>query len=350
MAVTTNAALAGNKTVNVKHTYNENSYYWHKCIGRPVDRQLIENMPKGICRNLLSESPETVRKWLDSFDTIISDCDGVIWLSDKVIDGAVETMRHLKALGKNIFLCTNNSTKTRQQLLERSRSMGFDITTEQIISSAHSTAAYLKARNFQRKVYVIGAAGLASELDAVGIKHTGVGPDVMPSRLGEYLASGFRKDPDIGAVVVGFDVHFSFCKMIKAAVYLDDPKCLFIATNTDERFPMPGMVIPDAGSIVRTVQTFSGRDPIVIGKPNRSICEWLIEDGRIEPARTLIIGDCCSSDILLGHKCGFQTMLVGTGVHQLKDVDIWQKSHSPEDKKLIPDVFLPRLSDLLAFM
>lgn len=300
---------------------------------------------------------------------------GVIWLGDNVIDGAAATMRQLKRLGKEIYLCTNNSTRTRQQLYEKAHSMGFDISAERIISSSYATAAYLKSRNFQRKVYVIGTAGITDELKAVGIKHTEVGPDVMTGRLTAYIQSGLRKETDIGAVVVGFDVHFSFCKMIKASVYLSDPKCLFIATNMDERFPITGMVIPDAGSIVRTVQTCTAREPIVIGKPNRSICEWLIKNGSIKPARTLMIGDwwvvlcsigilykflivynffvaifSCGSDIVLGHNCGFKTLLVGTGVNQLSDVHIWQQSGDPEHKKLIPDVYLPKLSDLLALL
>ena len=84
-------------------------------------------------------------------------------------------------------------------------------------------------------------AGITRELDHVGIRHLGVGPD--PVVNSPYEA--FEMDPEVGAVIVGFDEHFSYRKMMKAASYLKDKRVHFIATNTDERFPTSGsLVIP----------------------------------------------------------------------------------------------------------
>jgi len=268
----------------------------------------------------------------------------------KAIAGAADAMNNLKSMGKRIYFCTNNSTKTRSELLEKGVQLGFHITEDGIISTAHATAAYLKHRNFNKKVYVIGSEGITKELDAVGIAHTEVGPDVMKGSLGDFMAKHLILEKDIGAVVVGFDEHFSFPKMTKAASYLSDPNCLFIATNTDERFPMPTLVVPGSGSFVNAIQTCAERNPIVIGKPNPAICATLIKDKIVDPARTLMIGDRANTDVLLGYNCGFQTLLVGTGIHQLSDVEQWRNSKNPEDKKLIPDVYLPKLGDLLPFI
>lgn len=74
----------------------------------------------------------------------------------------------------------------------------------------------------------------------MGIRNFGVGSDVLQS---EIPYKSFEKDPDVGAVIVGFDEHFSYPKIMKAASYLSDESVHFIGTNTDERFPADGNVI-----------------------------------------------------------------------------------------------------------
>lgn len=273
---------------------------------------------------------------------------GVLWTLNHAIHGSPDVINRFQELGKRVYFITNNSTKTRSGFLEKAHTLGFKITEDGIISTAYAAAKYLQKRKFDKKVYLIGSPGIAEELKSVGIEYFGLGPDAMSTYLNGVpeMMNDLKIDPDVGAVVVGFDEHFSFPKMVKAANYLEDPDCLFIATNTDERFPSKLGIIPGTGSIVRSVQTSAERNPVVMGKPNTSICESL----DVVPERTLMIGDRCNTDVLLGTNCGFQTLLVGTGVHHLHDVQKWRKSKDQEDKKMIPHVYLPKLGDLLQYM
>jgi len=77
-------------------------------------------------------------------------------------------------------------------------------------------------------------------LEQVGISCCGIGPDVAKQ---DTPYSDFEIDPEVGAVIVGFDQHFSYPKMVKACMYLKDTNVHFIGTNMDERFPVSKNVI-----------------------------------------------------------------------------------------------------------
>ncbi|KAG5669577.1 hypothetical protein PVAND_017464 [Polypedilum vanderplanki] len=311
---------------------------------------MLRNLPK----NIAEFSKVEFKKFFDSFDYVLLDCDGVLWLHNNVIDGSNTVVNRLIELGKKIYFITNNSTKTRDELAEKAKTMNFNVGFDNMISTSYLAAHYLKSLNFNKKVYIVGSTGISRELDAVGIKHTGVGQDPMNGSLATLVKEQFKPDPEIGAVIVGFDEHISFPKMMKAATYLDKKETIFIATNTDERFPMPGFVIPGTGSIVRAIETCGERKAIVMGKPENWLCDiFFKEEMKKDRSRFLMVGDRLNTDILFGKKNKLQTLLVETGVHKIERVKeiIEELENSKEqDEELvnqIPDFYITKLGDLL---
>lgn len=295
-------------------------------------------------------SAEGRREFYDSFDTVLTDCDGVLWLMNNALPGATKVMNGFKANNKKIFFVTNNSTKSISQFLEKFKSLGFEASINEVVSTSYLAAKYVKANlDPSKRVYVIGSPAIASELDALNVKHFGVGEDYLKSSVPTFVEN-IKLEPDVGAVLVGFDEHLSYPKLFKAASYLKDPKVLFVATNTDESFPVAGtgLVMPGTGSIVCAVKTCAGREPFVVGKPSSYICNVLTETNKIDPSRTLMIGDRCNTDILLGKRCGFKSLLVLTGVNSLKDVEEWSKSDDPKLQELVPDYYAQSIDSLRA--
>lgn len=195
-----------------------------------------DNATMSTCVDTLSADGR--REFYNSFDTVLTDCDGVLWLMNNTLPGAVEVMNGLKADNKKVFFVTNNSTKTHAQFLEKFHSLGFHATVDEVVSTSFLAAKYLKANlDSSKKVYVIGSPAVACELDAAGVKHFGVGQDYLKTSVPTFVEN-VTLDPDVGAVLVGFDEHLSYPKLFKAASYLKDPNVLFVATNTDESFPV----------------------------------------------------------------------------------------------------------------
>lgn len=298
-------------------------------------------------------SDQVIADFINSIDTVLTDCDGVLWLGNEAIPGSPELINKFRDMGKKIFYVTNNSTKHRETYFKKCEMLKFGGTHDEILGTAYMVAWYLKKHDFKGKVYLIGShEGIGQELNDVGIEYSGPGPDIVPDGMKyEELPFHIAKElePDIKCVVAGFDFHFSYPKLFKALNYLNNSDCLFLATNTDERFPLKAnLTLPGTGTMVQTIQTGALRDPIILGKPYRFMYD-VIKDRypSISPQRTLMIGDRANTDILLGKNCGLKTLMVGSGVHSLEEIRRWEKSTLPSERKLVANYYVNKLGDLL---
>ena len=92
---------------------------------------------------------------LDSYDTWMFDCDGVLWNGDRLIDGAVDALSYLRSQSlfrlsvmlsryscrkpeKNIIFVTNNATKSRRHYKGKFDKMGVQAEIVRIFSSQSS--------------------------------------------------------------------------------------------------------------------------------------------------------------------------------------------------------------------
>jgi phosphoglycolate phosphatase len=274
---------------------------------------------------LPSQSPSL----LAQIDTLVLDCDGVLWRGTDLLAHARAALAHFRAQGKRLLFLTNNASKSRRQYVSKFASLGIEAAPHEIVAASYCAAAYLQSIGFRGKVLLVSDSGVSDELDQAGIQYVTLPPSSpQPVTLEEI--KNLTLDPEIRAVVIGYDAGFDYRKIVVASAYVRDPSILFIGTNPDgadsvgnDRF-MPG-----TGCLIAAVEAGSGgRRAFIVGKGGDWLFPFLAAEYVLDPARTAIVGDRLDTDIFTGRQGGLMTFLPLTGISQVADV----RSAPPEGR------------------
>ncbi|CAE6472692.1 unnamed protein product [Rhizoctonia solani] len=286
-------------------------------------------------------TPSQLQAVVDSYDTFMFDCDGVLWHGDHLIPGIIEVLAYLRQQKKSIIFVTNNATKSRRSYKGKFDKLGVQAEVDEIFGSAYAAAVYLSSvikLPKDKKVYVIGMKGLEEELEEEGISYIG-GTDPADNTLNSFNLP-FEPDPAVAAVVCGLDTSINYTKLSKAFQYLTrNEGCLFIATNEDSTYPTNGGLLPGAGSISAPLRYSLKRDPVSTGKPHATMLGCVKAKHNYDPKKTLMIGDRLDTDIQFGKNGGLDTLLVLSGVTHLSDIS------GPNASPVIPDYVVSSLGD-----
>ena len=113
------------------------------------------------------------------------DMDGVLISGRTIIPGADQFIERLKARQVEFLVLTNNPLYTPGDLAHRLQTMGLDIPSERIFTSAMATARFLDFQKPKGTAYVIGESGLTWALHELGYVITDINPDYVV--LGELI-------------------------------------------------------------------------------------------------------------------------------------------------------------------
>lgn len=230
---------------------------------------------------------------LSKYDAIFVDMDGVVVMSGQLISGSRKAMDNLNNFGE-VFIVSNNSTRSRKKFAERLAGLGLDFSDSAIINSAFVMAKYLSERKGSTRVFVMGEEGLGEEL-------SGLGHELAPPEAAEVVA-------------VGMDRNLTYDKLDRALSGLLNG-AEFFATNADKTFPTQDGESPGAGASVGAIRGMGFEPERVVGKPSEVAGEIAMEVAGVEdPEKCLIIGDRLETDILLAERVGMDSALVFTGV------------------------------------
>lgn len=232
--------------------------------------------------------------------------DGVIYRGNHLIEGTQRFLQDLNRQGVPYLFLTNNSQRTRRDIVMKLHRLGVEATVDQVFTCAVATARFLADQKPNGTAYVIGENGLASALHYNG--YTVV-----------------DDDPDY--VVIGEGRNLNF-EMVEQAVRLVEKGAKLVATNMDYTCPTENGIRPGCGATVAMIEKATGREAFSVGKPSPVMMRMARKELGLRTDETIMVGDTMYTDILGGVQMGYRTALVLSG-HTTRE-ELAQYAYQPD--------------------
>jgi len=219
------------------------------------------------------------------------DMDGVIYRGSQLIEGADRFIHSLRESGVPFLFLTNNSQRTRRDVVTRLRRLGIDVEERHVFTCAMATARFLARQKPRGTAYVIGEGGLLTALHRNGY-------------------SIVDKDPDYVVVGEGRTLNF---EMAETALGMILGGAKLVATNPDATCPTQSGLRPGCGAVVAMLEAAAGISAFSVGKPSPVMLRAARKELGLASERTIVIGDTMETDILGGVQLDYRTVLVLSG-------------------------------------
>jgi NagD protein len=226
------------------------------------------------------------------------DMDGVLYRGHELIPGSDSFIRELRSRNIPFRLLTNNSQRTRRDVVAKVARLGIEVEEEHIFTSAMATARFLAQQKPAGTAFVIGEGGLLMAMHQNGYAVVDHEPDY---------------------VVVGEGRTFNL-ELVEAAVRMILGGAKLIATNLDPNCPTQDGLRPGCGAMVAMLEIATGVKAFSVGKPSPVMMRAARKELALATDETTIIGDTMETDILGGVQLGFHTVLVLSGGTRTEDL------------------------------
>lgn len=247
-----------------------------------------------------------------SYDVAVLDLDGVVYISAHAVVGAVDGLAAARAAGMKLAFVTNNASRSPVYVAEHLTELGIPADPSDVVTSAQAAARLMAAEvPAGSRVYVIGGPGLHAALSERGL--------VPVTDLSE-------QPEEIAGVVQGYGPDMPWRQVLNGALLVREGRP-WVASNTDLTVPTEHGPGPGNGTLVKLVADYSGRTPLVAGKPQPPLFRETMD--RVGGERPLVVGDRIDTDIEGAIAVGWDSLLVMSGVTTLADLAVLSPALRP---------------------
>jgi len=253
---------------------------------------------------------------------LLLDVEGVL-VADKryqAVHEAVEFIHRVRQIPIPLSLITNNTTDSKEVLVERLQRAGFDFTPSEAYTCTGAAIKRLKSLG-ARRCLVLGSLELRQVF-------TGAGYEVV-------------HESAVDAVVVGLDTELTYERLRLACDAVGRRGAAFLALHRNRVYTDAfGRLAPSVGAIVESIVYATQVQPTCIGKPSADYFLEALAGIQAPRSEVLVVSDDPLTDLVGAKPMGMQTAFVLTGKYT--DRTVLQQLSAAQQ----PDIVIESLLDL----
>ena len=229
---------------------------------------------------------------LESVGTLLIDLDGVLYVEEAPIAGAVEAVERFRGRGLVLRFVTNTTAYSRDRTLEKLARLGFHVASRELVTPAALAVQRCRERDHRCVALIMNEE---VKHDFAELQET--------TDAGDAVIIG-----DLGPAF-GYDVlNHAFRQVMDGAE--------LIALQKNRYWMRADGLSLDAGPFVAAIEFATNREAYVVGKPARGFFDQVLADVRVSPTGAAMVGDDIESDIGGALRAGLAAILVRTGKYR----------------------------------
>jgi HAD superfamily hydrolase (TIGR01458 family) len=227
---------------------------------------------------------------------VLLDLDGVLYIEDEPIAGALDAVAALRDRGLRLRFVTNTTSRPRRDILARLERLRMPVLEQELVTPARLAVEHCIAAGRRRALLL-----MRDEVkgDLAGLEAVDDGAEVVVvGDLGEHF---------------GYDVLNRAFREV-----LDDAELVALQKNRYWRTP-DGLAL-DVGPFVAALEYATGSEAVVVGKPAPAFFATVLAGLGVDPEDAVMVGDDVESDVGGALRAGLAGVLVRTGKYRQEAV------------------------------
>jgi len=221
--------------------------------------------------------------------SVLLDLDGVLYVEDEPIAGAIEAVAALRNRGLRLRFVTNTTSRPRRDILARLERLGMPVPERELITPARLAVEHCLAAGRQRALLLMRDEVKA---DLAGLQEVREGADVVV--VGDLGA-------DFGYRVL----NTAFRELLAGAE--------LVALQKNRYWRTPEGLSLDVGPFVAALEYATACDAVVVGKPAPDFFATVLAGVGVRATDAAMVGDDVESDVGGALRAGLAGVLVRTG-------------------------------------